>query len=76
MTALAAQCRRQAYEIGAKSDPLEAIQHVDWNSRTDEFPDWRRGIQPQLADIWESLSIEARLVLYMDAAIHAQWSVS
>ena len=68
-------CRAQAKTIGAEVDPLVAVEHLDWESaRT--FPDWRSHVEPTVADIWESLGLEARLAIYLDAAIHAEHSYS
>lgn len=34
-------CRNQAREIGARLDPLDAIEATDWSISSGAFPDWR-----------------------------------
>jgi len=48
-------------------DPLAAIQDPQWD-KARRTNDWRNYIEPDLIDVWEQLSDEARLSAYLTAA--------
>lgn len=51
-------------------DVLEAVNDPQWN-KAGRVHDWRNHIQGGLEDIWDQLGLDARLSLYLTAAIGA-----
>ena len=65
---LAAACRE--YPGLDPRDPLDAIKDPQWEDacRTN---DWRNYVSYHVASLWDSLSVESRLVAYLTGAVQS-----
>lgn len=53
-------------------DVLEAIADPQWENRN-KVHDWRTHVKSSIQDLWQHLSLDARIALYLDAAVEAGW---